>query len=70
MGKVSQRSVAFDGILINTRVGKEVGQAIIAEGLRTRRSTAYIAEDILRDWYEAVYLPSQQEQTKKKPLPG
>jgi len=64
MGRVSQRSVAFDGISINTRVGKEVGQAIIAEALRIRRSTQHVAEDILADWYEAVYLPAQ---AKKKP---
>lgn len=68
MGKVSQRSIAHQGIAIpGTTVAQEVGQAIIAEGLRCRRATAWIVADILTDWYESVYLPSQ---TKKKPAGG
>lgn len=60
MTRVSQRSIAHEGIAIpGTQVAKEVGQAIIAEGLRTRRSTGWIVADILTDWYEVVYLPSK-----------
>ncbi|MDP3937518.1 MAG: hypothetical protein Q8R92_05205 [Deltaproteobacteria bacterium] len=61
MGRVSQRAVAFDGIPIRTRVAKEVGQAIIAEALRLRRSADHTAAEILRQWYELDYLPSQKE---------
>lgn len=65
MGRVSQRSIAHEGIAIpGTQVAKEVGQAMIAEGLRTRRTLSWIAADILTDWYEAVYLPAQNAKGK------
>lgn len=61
MGRWSQKDVAGEGIPIRTRVAKEVGQAIIAEGLRTRRSTEHTASEILLYWYEDIYLPSQKK---------
>ena len=61
MSRVSQKSLARYGIPINCRVKKEVGQAIIAEGLRTRRSTGHTAAMILEYWYLDDFLPMQKE---------
>lgn len=67
MGRVSQKDIAGEGIGIRTTVATEVGQAIISEGIRLRRSTEHTAGEILRAWYELDWLPSQ---TKKKPAGG
>jgi hypothetical protein len=65
--KVSQRAIAHLGIQMPaTQVPQEVGRAVIAEAMRCRRTTSWLIADIIQDWYEAVYLPSQ-EQAKKKP---
>lgn len=65
MPKVSQKSQARYGTPIRTHVMAPVAAALLAEAGRTKRSVGHTAGEIIRYWYEDVYLPTQKLQEKK-----
>ena len=65
---VSRHTVSRYGTPIRTRVSPEVAAAILGEAGKCKRSVDFIASELLRYWYEDVYLPARG--AKKKPPGG
>lgn len=55
----SRKSTAPFGTPLNFRVTPEVAAALLAEARRAKRTVDFMAAQVMYQWYELDYLPTQ-----------